>query len=116
MDLWVQTIVTVVCSVLASSGLWTFLIKRSDKKDAKTELLRGIAHDRIIFLGASYVKRGYITKEEYENLHVYLYEPYVKTGKDEHDVDATVERMMKEVEKLPMQQNKSAILADLSQR
>lgn len=90
-----EMIVTVICSVLASSGLWTIIQKTLDRKDAKTELLIGIAHDRIIFLGMSYVDRGYITQDEYENLYEYLYLPYKKNGGN-----GSAERVMKEVDKL----------------
>lgn len=77
---WVELLVTVFCAALASTGLWTFILKKSEKKDAKTKLLLGIAHDRIVYLGLSYLKRGYISEDEYENLVDYLYEPYEKLG------------------------------------
>lgn len=108
MDYWFQMIVTVVCSVLASSGLWAFVQKRMDKKDAKTELLIGIAHDRIVFLGMSYVSRGYITQDEYENLYTYLYQPYLKNGGN-----GSASRVMKEVDKLPIRKAESAVIAKL---
>lgn len=77
----VQIAVTVICSVLASSGLWAFIATRADKKDAKTEMLIGLAHDRILSLGVFYLDRGdWITADEYENLHDYLYVPYEKMG------------------------------------
>lgn len=97
MEFWIQLIVTVVCSVLASSGLWAYVAKRMDKKDAKTKLLIGLAHDRIIYLGMSYVNRGYITQDEYENLHEYLFAPYSQAGGN-----GSAERVIKEVEKLPI--------------
>ena len=109
MEYWAQLIVTVVCSVLASSGIWTFIQKRMDKKDAKTELLIGIAHDRIVFLGMSYVQRGYITQDEYENLYTYLYQPYLKNGGN-----GSAQRVMKEVDKLPIRKAESAVMAKLS--
>lgn len=111
MDYWIQITVTIACSVLASSGLWTYIQRRADKNDAKTELLRGIAHDRIVFLGMSYVNRGYITQGEYDDLYTYLYEPYVKAGGN-----GTAERVMKEVEKLPIKKVDGSILADLNQK
>lgn len=43
MDPIVQTLVSVLLAVIASSGFWTFMQKRADKKDAKTELLIGMA-------------------------------------------------------------------------
>lgn len=104
-------VITVMCSVLASSGLWTYISKRSDKNDAKTELLIGMAHDRIIFLGRSYIHRGYITQDEYENLHEYLYGPYKKAGGN-----GSAERVMNEVEKLPIDHPEHAIKADFSHK
>ncbi len=77
---FVQMFITVVCAVLASSGLWTFLSKRTEKKDGKTRLLAGLAHDRILNLGQRYLDRGGITKEEYDDLHNYLYDPYEALG------------------------------------
>ena len=108
MDPYLQMILTIIGSVLASSGLWTFISKRMDSKDARTELLIGIAHDRIIFLGMSYVDRGFITQEEYENLHTYLYEPYKKAGGN-----GSAERVIKEVERLPIRKADTAITAKL---
>ena len=80
MESWIQIIITVVCSVIASSGFWAWLVKRSEKKDIKTEMLIGLGHDRILYLGSSYIKKGYITLDEYENLYEYLYKPYEKMG------------------------------------
>ena len=104
---WGQTILAIICSVLASSGLWAYVLKRSDRMDAKTELLIGIAHDRIVFLGMSYVNRGYITQDEYENLYTYLYTPYLKNGGN-----GSATRVMKEVDKLPIRKTESAVMAD----
>lgn len=108
LDPWVQMIATIVCSVLASSGLWALIAKRLEKKDAKTELLIGIAHDRIVFLGMSYVQRGWISQDEYENLYTYLYQPYLKNGGN-----GSAKRVMAEVEKLPIRKAESAIMVKL---
>ena len=108
MSFWLQLIATIICSVLASSGLWAYISKRSDRMDAKTELLIGIAHDRIVFLGMSYVNRGYITQDEYDNLYTYLYQPYLKNG-----VNGSATRVMKEVDKLPIRKAESAVIAKL---
>lgn len=108
MDFWLQMIITIVCSVLASSGLWAYISKRSESKDAKTELLIGIAHDRIMFLATSYIDRGYITRDEYENLYEYLYNPYRKAGGN-----GSAEHIMKQVDKLPIRKEENEILADL---
>ena len=91
-----ETIVTIMCSVLASSGLWTFILKVHDKKDAKTKMILGIGHDRIIKIGTDILERGnYITEDEYENLHDYLYLPYKELGGN-----GSAERIMQEIDKL----------------
>ena len=90
-------VVTIVTSVLASSGFWAFLQKHFDKNDATKRLLIGIGHDRIMYLGLQYIKRGSITADEYENLHDYLYLPYKENGGN-----GSAERIMNEVEKLPI--------------
>ena len=68
MEQWVQIIVTIACSVIASSGFWTFVIKRSDKKDIRTEMLIGLGHDRIVYLCMQYITRGWITNDEFEKI------------------------------------------------
>lgn len=40
----------------------------------------GLAHDRIVSLGMTYINRGYITKDEYQYLMKYFYIPYSKFG------------------------------------
>lgn len=94
---WIQIVITVVSSVLASSGLWAYLTAKADKKDAKTEMLVGLGHDRIVSLGQEYIDKQSVSKEEYENLHDYLFIPYKKLGGN-----GSAERVMKEVEKLPI--------------
>ena len=90
----VESLITIVCSVLASSGLWAFLTKIADKKDVKNQMLVGLAHDRILYLGMSYLERGdWITRDEYENLHDYLYVPYQKMGGN-----GSAKRVMDEVD------------------
>ena len=94
---WLQMFVTIVCAVIASSGFCTYIQKRSEKKDGKTQLLIGLAHDRIIELGMRYIERGWITQDEYENLNDYLYKPYENEGGN-----GSAKRVMEEVNKLPI--------------
>lgn len=100
MEGWLGTLITVLCSVLASSGFWTYLQRRADKKDVKTEMLIGLAHDRIVYLGMQYIEREWITQDEYENLHDYLYMPYEKMGGN-----GSAKRIMAEVDRLPIHKN-----------
>lgn len=92
---WVQFVITILCSILASSGLWAMILKKMDSKDVKTKMLIGLAHDRIIFLGMRYIERGWITDDEYENLYDYLYYPYKQMGGN-----GSAERVMEGVKKL----------------
>lgn len=76
----IEIIVTITCSIMASSGFWAMLQHLMNRNDSSRQLLLGLAHDRIMSLGSKYIDRGYITTDEYENLERYLYEPYVKNG------------------------------------
>jgi hypothetical protein len=96
---WIQTLITVICSVLASSGFWAVLQRRSERHDLQTQMLIGLGHDRITSLGMTYIERGSITQAEYENLNDYLYKPYSKLGGN-----GSAERIMKEVNKLPIRE------------
>lgn len=80
MEALIQSFITVVCAILASSGFWTFWQKKHESKDVKVKLLIGLAHDRIMQSAMYYIDRGYITRDEYENLHDYLYVPYKELG------------------------------------
>lgn len=97
MEQWFQILLTIFSSVLASSGLWAYITKRLEKKDVKTEMLIGLGHDRIMYLGMAYIERGYITSDEYENLYEYLYKSYEKMGGN-----GSAKRIMNEVNKLPI--------------
>lgn len=96
-------------ALLTSSALWGVVSKivlkrmeqaekRSEKDGAERKMLVGLAHDRIIHLGMIYIQRGHITQDEYENLQVYLYEPYEKMGGN-----GSAKRVMEEVRKLPIE-------------
>lgn len=97
---FLELALTVLASVLASSGFWAFIQSRRDKKDAKTQMILGLGHDRIVNQGMIYIKRGYITPDEYENLYDYLYKPYEKMGGN-----GSAKRIMEEVIHLPTRPN-----------
>lgn len=97
METWFQIVLTVFGSVLASSGLWAYIMKKTEQKDSKTEMLIGLGHDRIVYLGMVYIERGWITQDEFENLNDYLYKPYEKLGGN-----GSAKKIMQEVNKLPI--------------
>ncbi len=89
--------ITILISVLGSSGLWAYIQTKYQNKDTKTMMLLGLGHDRIVYLCSKYLEKGFITYEEYENLYEYLYKPYKALGGN-----GTAERLMDEVKKLPV--------------
>lgn len=96
-----ETILTIIATVFASTGFWTLInqliTNRKKKKSAETQMLMGLGHDRICYLGEFYLDRGYISREEFENLHDYLFLPYQKLGGN-----GTAAKIMAEVDKLPL--------------
>jgi hypothetical protein len=96
-----DVILAIIGAVFASTGFWTLInqliVNRKKKKSAETQMLMGLGHDRICYLGETYLDRGYISRDEYENLHDYLFLPYQKLGGN-----GTAAKIMKEVEQLPL--------------
>ena len=97
MDPWLQSLMTIAGSILASSGFWAYFQIRREKKSAATKMLMGLAYDKISHLGMSYIERGHVSKDEYEDFRKYLYEPYVGLGGN-----GVAERIMCEVSRLPL--------------
>lgn len=96
METWLQIIITILTSVLASSGLWAFLATKFERDSAEKEILIGIGHIELVFFGMQYIERGWITQDEYETLKS-LYEPYKKLGGN-----GSGTKIMQEVDKLPI--------------
>lgn len=98
MDYFLKSaVVPIILAIFASQGFWTFLSARFSRNKGETKLLMGLAHDRIIFLGTTYIERGYVYKDEYEDLYDYLYAPYKALGGN-----GTGEKVMSEVKALPI--------------
>ena len=95
-----QMIATIICSVLASGGFWAYMQSRYTKNNAQAQMLLGLGHDRIVYLGMKYIERGNITKDEYENLYEYLYKPYSALGGN-----GSAKKVMEEVNKLPIHES-----------
>ena len=100
--------IALVSALLGASGLWEYIGKRLDAKialatkheqnrQAERDLLVGLAHDRIMWLGMSYIDRGYITRDEYENINDYLFIPYENCGGN-----GSAKKIMHEVRELPL--------------
>ena len=66
-------------------------------------MIKGLGHSKIMETGMIYINRGWITKDEYEDLYTYLYEPYKALGGN-----GSAERIMEEVRKLPIKKRGEA--------
>ena len=91
-------IVAFISGVFGLSNFVMFLIQRHDKNvnSPESRMILGLGHDVIITKGEFYIQRGWITTDEYENLHDYLYKPYKEMGGN-----GAAERIINEVKKLP---------------
>lgn len=96
-----ETILTIAGIVLASSGLWKFIetiwTTKYHKQTAEEKLLLGLAFNRIIEISHRYIDKGWIDVDEYQELSKYLFTPYKDAGGD-----GTAQKLIDEVEKLPM--------------
>lgn len=99
-----STITTIVLTILsafiASSGFWAYILQRHKDEKLWKKLLLGLAHDRILFLSMQAINRGSISREEFNNLHEFIYMPYRLMGGN-----GTTTRMMDEVNKLPIKES-----------
>ena len=92
-----EHLITIALSVIASTGFWSYVMRRSDCKNDKLELLKGLAHDRIIHVGTNYINRGWLTYSEYEDFMNYLYLPYTKFGGN-----GLATKIVNDIKRLPM--------------
>lgn len=97
MNPWLNTVVTILGTLAASSGLWAYIQHKDTTKTQANSLLMGLAYDKIISMGLDYIARGWITKDEYEDYRRYLYEPYKRLGGN-----GVAERIAAEVSNLPI--------------
>ena len=90
---------SVILAIFASTGFWAFVQtvyqRKTQKKSATARMLRGLAFDRMVYLGGKYIEAGHISKEDYTNFYTYLYEPYKALGGD-----GVVDKIMAELNKL----------------
>ena len=75
----IEIIVTIVVSVLASSGLWQFLILKTQNKSTQTQAILALLHNEIYSQAEKAILKGSITTEELDNLTC-LFSPYEKMG------------------------------------
>lgn len=97
MNPWLQTFITIIGTLIASSGFWAYIQHKDTHRKQNNQLLMGLAYDKIIAMGLGFIERGWITRDEYEDYRRYLYEPYKALGGN-----GVTERIVAEVSNLPI--------------
>lgn len=84
-----------------SGGFWVYLRTKYERRDKEREayvaLIMGLAHDKIVFLGLKYIEKGWVNKDEYDDLIKYFWDPYCALGGD-----GSAERIVNLVKLLPL--------------
>lgn len=86
----------VITTMLGSSGIWMWAKTRTDRNNFEDKLLLGVARAQLVSLGRSYLERGYITMDEYEEYEE-IYKLYSNLGGN-----GLARRVFKQVDELPM--------------
>ena len=89
----------VITTLLGSSGIWMWVKTRSDRNNSEDLLLLEVAKNQLTVLGRSYLERGYITMDEYEEYEA-EYKLYAALGGN-----GLAKRVFKQVDELPMMPN-----------
>lgn len=92
----IEIIIALIAAVFGSTGFWSWLNTRSRKKSNEARLIMGLAYSEIIRRSETYIQRGFIATDEYNELSHYLYDPYKAMGGN-----GTAEKLIEEVKKLP---------------
>lgn len=86
-------------TVLSGPGIWAWAKTKADNNNNATKLLLHVSRNQIITLGREYIKRGYITMDEYEEFEA-EYQIYSALGGN-----GLARRIFEQVDDLPMMPN-----------
>lgn len=111
----VQFTITILTALLASGGFWAFLQnrmvlhnenlkKQAEDTENNKDILKGLAHAKIVATGMEYIQRGWITKDEYQDFFKYLYDPYAAIGGN-----GLAKKISDEVRNLPISNGNSIV-------
>lgn len=104
MDTWLQVALTsasaIVSSIIASSGFWAYRQRKGETKSSMAIIVMGMAYREITTRGPELIERGYVTKDELEELVNFFYEPYKALGGN-----GVAEQIMNRVKQLPITTN-----------
>lgn len=88
-----------VTALLGSSGIWMWAKTKADRNSSEDRLLLAVARSQLVDQGREYLKRGYITMDEYEE-----YEDHYKLYSDLGG-NGLARRIFEQVDDLPMMPN-----------
>lgn len=96
-NILITAVVTTLGTFIASSGFWAYIQNKDSKRSATTQIIAGLAYDKITWLGMGFIERGWMTRDEYDDFRKFLYDPYRKLGGN-----GMAERVMEDVQRLPI--------------
>lgn len=85
-----------VTALLGGSGIWVWVKAKADHNNNAAKLLLSVSRNQLITLGRSYIERGYITMDEYEEYEA-EYQIYSSLGGN-----GLARRVFEQVDELPM--------------
>lgn len=85
-----------ITTVLSGPGIWAWAKTRTQRNDSEDELLLQVAKNQLVAQGREYLKRGYITMDEYEEYES-EYQVYSRLGGN-----GLARRIFEQVDDLPM--------------
>lgn len=88
-----------ITALLGGSGIWAWAKTKADHNNNADKLLLSVSRNQLITLGRSYIERGYVTMDEYEEFET-EYRIYSALGGN-----GLARRIFKRVDELPMMPN-----------
>lgn len=88
-----------VTALLGGSGIWAWAKTKADHNNNAAKLLLSVSRNQLMALGRTYIERGYVTMEEYEEYEA-EYQIYTSLGGN-----GLARRVFKQVDDLPMMPN-----------
>lgn len=88
-----------VTALLGGSGIWAWAKSKTERNDTEDRLILQVAKNQLISQGRAYLKRGYITMDEYEEYES-EYDTYARLGGN-----GLARRVFKQVDELPILPN-----------
>lgn len=88
-----------VTALLGGSGIWAWAKTKAEHNDNADKLLLSVSRNQLITLGRTYIERGYIKMDEYEE-YEREYQIYSTLGGN-----GLARRIFEQVDRLPMMPN-----------